>query len=102
MTNMSRLVRIERMVVLLAFAVLVVGLMVLVDLRDAARLRSDLRQMVQDAASPPRMRLHSFLLPGRLPRPGNYQLDRPPQPGAQPFKEQNSPDVKQPNLGHAL
>ena len=96
MTPLSRLVRIERIVVLLTVAVLVVGLMVLLDLRDASRLRSDLRQMVQDANSSPRMRLHSFLVPGRLPVPGHYRLDRPPQPGAQPSTEHNPPGVQQP------
>ncbi len=97
MTPLSRLVRIERIVVLLTVAVLVVGLMVLLDLRDASRLRSDLRQLVQDANSSPRVRLHSFLVPGQLPEPGHYQLNRPPPPDAQPSREHNSPGVNQPN-----
>jgi hypothetical protein len=102
MKHMSRLARIERMVVLLSCAVLVVGVILLADLWDANKLRSDLRKVAQDEASSSRMRLHTFVLPGRLPKPGNYRLDRPAQPGAQPSTGHNSPGVQPPTLSDTL
>jgi hypothetical protein len=83
------------------FAMLVVGLfglMVLVDLREAVRLRSALRQMAQQSASAPKLRLHSFYLPGR----GHNRLITPSQPGAEPSRDQNQPGMIQPSPGETL
>jgi len=72
---MSRLVRIERIVMLIAVAVLVVGILVLVDLREAGRLRFALQQMAEQSASCPTMRPPASYTPGRLPEPQHYRFD---------------------------
>jgi hypothetical protein len=90
MKHMSRLARIERLLILLTVAVLVVGVIAVIDLWDAARLHSDLRQMVQDESSHG-TRLHALLLPRPLSKTRPYMLGRPPQPGAQPSTHQIQP-----------